>query len=373
MTEADWTSPPGDTIRRLMATREIDRAELGDALGLSAPDFDELLAGRLRLTEALAATLADNLGSTVRFWLARDKAFILDMARLDASSSQDSERSWLASMPTASMRKYGWVGKATRSREKLAQEVLSFFGCHSIQEWGQRYSSGVGAVAFRTSLSLASDGMATLVWLRAGERAAAGHETPSFDKIAFEKALPTLKRLSVFKRPAVFLPRLVEACRALGVTVVTARTPEGCRASGASWFDAAGNPVILLSFRYLSEDHFWFTFFHEAAHIVLHGKTHIDGDGVDGVRVMGTDTELQEHEANALAQELLFPADLRAELDQRGVRPKSIMAIARAAGVTAGIIVGQLEKAGVVNPGSLSFLKHRYRWTDDANVPELVS
>lgn len=370
MTEGDWTSPPGDTIRRLMATREIDRAELGDALGLSAPDFDELLAGRLRLSEALAQTLADNLGSTVRFWLARDKAYVLDMARLDVSESQNSEISWLASMPTASMKRYGWVGKTTRVREKLTQEVLSFFGVSSIQEWGQRYSSGVGAVAFRTSLSLASDGMATLVWLRAGERAAAGRKTPEFDRKAFERILPTLKRLSVYKRPSIFLPKLIEACRAAGVTVVTARTPEGCRASGASWFDAAGNPVILLSFRYLSEDHFWFTFFHEAAHIVLHGETHIDGDGV---RVMGSDTERQEDEANAFAQELLFPAELRSELNNLGIRPKSIMSMARAAGVTAGIIVGQLEKAELVAPGKLSFLKHRYRWMADAHVPDFVS
>lgn len=370
MTEADWTSPPGDTIRRLMATREIDHAELGDALGLSAPDFDELLAGRRRLTEALAATLAENLGSTVRFWLARDKAYMLDMARLDAGPAADGEASWLASMPTASMKKLGWVDKTVRSRDRLAHEVLTFFGCTSIREWGHRYSSGVGAVAFRTSLTLASDGMATLVWLRAGERAIAGRDTPAFDKAAFAELLPSLKKLSVFKRPSIFLPKLVEACRAAGVTVVTARTPDGCRASGASWFDEGGNPVILLSFRYLSEDHFWFTFFHEAAHVVLHGETHIDGDGV---RVMGTDTGRQEDEANAFAQELLFPAELRAELDQRGVRPKSIMAIARAAGVTAGIIVGQLEKAEVVSPGKLSFLKHRYRWSTDAHTPELVS
>lgn len=371
MTEADWTSPPGDTIRRLMSTREIDRAELGDALGLSTPDFDELLAGRLRLTEAHAATLADNLGSTVRFWLARDKAYVRDMARLDESSDEAGVTSWLSSMPTSSMRKYGWVGKTTRARDKLTDEVLAFFGCGSIREWGQRYSSGVGAVAFRTSLSLASDGMATLVWLRAGERAAAGRETPDFDRTAFEALLPSLKKLSVYKRPSVFLPKLLEACRKVGVTVVTARTPDGCRASGASWFDAAGNPVILLSFRYLSEDHFWFTFFHEAAHIVLHGETHIDGDG--GVTVMGSDTERQEQEANAFAQELLFPSELRAELDRRGAGPKAVMAIARAAGVTSGIIVGQLEKAKVVNPGRLSFLKHRYRWSTDAHVPDLVS
>jgi Zn-dependent peptidase ImmA (M78 family)/plasmid maintenance system antidote protein VapI len=344
---------------------------MADALGFAQAEFDDLIVGKRRLTEANASILAEHLGSTARFWLARDKAYVLDLARLDAVSSQDRESSWLASMPTSSMKKLGWVEKSARSRDKLKAEVLSFFGCGTLREWGERYSSGVGAVAFRTSLSLASDGMATLVWLRAGEIAVAGRETPRFDREAFRRILPIVKKLSAFKRPSVFLPRLVEACRQVGVTVATARTPDGCRASGASWFDGAGNPVILLSFRYLSEDHFWFTFFHEAAHIILHGQTHIDGEG--GVTVMGSDTERQEREANAFAQELLFPAELREELDRRGFRPKAIMSIARAADVTSGIIVGQLEKAGTVRPGQLSFLKHRYRWTDNPHIPELVN
>ncbi|RVB36746.1 hypothetical protein EN918_15575, partial [Mesorhizobium sp. M7A.F.Ca.CA.004.05.1.1] len=261
-----------------MDTKEIDGAELADALGISTDDFDALIRGHRRLTESDAGVLADNLGSTTRFWLARDKSYVLDMARLD-ESSQDSEASWVASMPAASMRKFGWVPKGSKSKNKLKDEILAFFGCLTLQEWGQRYSSGVGAVAFRTSLSLASDGMATLVWLRAGELAIADRDLPEFDLSAFRNMLPGLKKLSAFKRPSAFVPRLVAACRSVGVAVATARTPDGCRASGASWFDTNGNPVILLSFRHMAEDHFWFTFFHEAAHIVLHGQDHIDGEG----------------------------------------------------------------------------------------------
>lgn len=369
MTESNWSSPPGDTIFRLMASREIDAAELADVMDLSSTDFDAIIAGRRRLTEHDAAVLADNLGSTARFWLARDKAYVLDMARLNERSSQTSEGTWLASMPIASMRKYGWVQKGIRAKDQLKEEILAFFGCESLQEWGQRYSSGVGAVAFRTSLSLASDGMATLVWLRAGELAINDRDLPKFDRAAFKRILPGLKKLSAYKRPSVFLPRLVEACCSVGVAVATVRTPDGCRASGASWFNADGNPVILLSFRHMAEDHFWFTFFHEAGHVVLHGKSHIDGEGAVA---MGADTERQESEANEFAQEVLFPTELREELRDRGVRPKSIIAIARQANVTPGIIVGQLQRTKQLDHSKMNFLKRRYRWDDDAHVPGLI-
>lgn len=370
MMQPNWVSPPGDTIIRLMTKREIDATELADALGLSLPDFESLIGGERRLTKDDAVILSDNLGSTPRFWLSRDKAYVVDVARLDDKSSTDPEATWLASMPASSMRKFGWVSKNTRTKNRLKHEILAFFDCDTLQKWGQRYSSGVGAVAFRTSLSLPSDGMATLVWLRAGELAVAKQDMPRFNRSAFTNMLPSLKKLSAFKRPAVFLPRLVEACRSVGVSVTTARTPEGCRASGASWFNVKGNPVILLSFRHLAEDHFWFTFFHEAAHAILHGQSHIDGEGAE---VMGIDNERREREANEFAQELLFPSELREELQERGLGPKSIMASARAAGVTAGIIVGQMEKAGAVRHGHLSFLKHRYRWGNDPYVPELVN
>ncbi|UYQ70898.1 ImmA/IrrE family metallo-endopeptidase [Pelagibacterium flavum] len=211
--------------------------------------------------------------------------------------------------------------------------------------------------------------MATLVWLRAGELAIESLDLPKFDRDAFQAILPGLKKLSAFKRPASFLPRLVEACRSVGVAVATTRTPEGCRASGASWFNSNGNPVILLSFRYMAEDHFWFTFFHEAGHVVLHGEPHIDGDGRP---VMGSDTEKQEYEANKFAQDLLFPEELREMLISHGYRTQAVRDIARAANVTPGIIVGQLEKAGVVRQGALNHLRHRYKWGDNPHIPELA-
>lgn len=369
-TEPNWASPPGDTIARVIKTREIDPSEFADAVGLKAHEFEALLQGKLRLSQKLAEALVDQLGSTARFWLARDKDYIKEVARLgDAKIIGVDE--WAESMPVASMRRFGWLPADSRAKAVRNDALLSFFDCKNIQEWGQRYSAGVGAVAFRTSLAFASDGMATLVWLRAGEAQVPPRPNACFDRDEFERILPSLKRVSAFKHPATILQRLREACGRVGVTITTARAPDGCRASGASWFDAEGRPVIHLSFRHLSEDHFWFTFFHEAAHVILHGQNHIDGEGV---AAMNSDTEAQESEANAYAQDLLLPDEIRHDLVRRQtLSAKTVIQAARAARVTAGVVVGQLEKAGVLQHGKLSYLKHRYRWSANSYVPELVA
>ncbi len=63
--------------------------------------------------------------------------------------------------------------------------------------------------------------------------------------------------------------------------------------------------VIQLSLRYKRNDHLWFSFFHEAGHILKHGTTEvfIEGNSLDGDK---------EEESNAFARnQLVSPADLR--------------------------------------------------------------
>lgn len=47
------------------------------------------------------------------------------------------------------------------------------------------------------------------------------------------------------------------------------------RANGATRWISPSKAVIQLSLRYKWEDIFWFTFFHEAGHVVLHQKKQV--------------------------------------------------------------------------------------------------
>lgn len=350
-----------------MAVKEIPGDELADCLELSPGQFDELLNGRVRITEKLATAISEQLGATPRLWMARDKAYLRDLARAGQTGAQDIA-AWLRSMPTSSMKKLGWISPLSKGQD-LAGEVLRFFGCRDLSHWGARYSEGIGAVTFRTSISFEADSMATLAWLRAGEIQAMAMELPVFRPREFAERLRTLKKLSVFRHPKTYFARLREACRACGVALTSSRLPEGCRASGASWVSEGGNPVIHLSFRHLSEDHVWFTFYHEAAHVLLHGDSHIDGD----VAAIGsTEYANQEVEANDFAQQALLPGEQLQELMHGRLTPKRIMSVARHANITPGIVVGQLEKASAIPHGRMAFLKHRYRWGVDSLIPDLV-
>ncbi|MGS1094079.1 ImmA/IrrE family metallo-endopeptidase [Aquamicrobium terrae] len=340
---------------------------MAERIGFEDDVFSGIMEGRVRISDEIADALSAELGASRQFWSERYNQFIADKARVSSSVDTPSLSTWGKSFPVQALRELGWLPKGSRD-ERLSEDILRFFGCDSISSWNDRYSAGIGQVAFRTSFAFEADEMATLAWLRVGEVQCEKLPLEKFSARDFKKHLPELKKLCVYKRPDAFFPKLQHACAKYGVGLVSTKAPKGCRASGATWTNTKGNPVILLSFRHLSEDHFWFTFFHEAAHVILHGTDHISVDGGDPSPLGGSQFE---DEADTFAQNTLIPVDLRDEMLNAIPTRSNARRIARKAGVTPGIIVGQLQKAGVLQPHQFNDLKRRYRWDGNTTLPIL--
>jgi Zn-dependent peptidase ImmA (M78 family) len=118
----------------------------------------------------------------------------------------------------------------------------------------------------------------------------------------------------------------------------------------------ADKALIQLSLRYKTEDQLWFTFFHEAAHIVLHRKRLIFLD------ISESEGEL-EQEANRCAAEFLIP---RTEYDEFATlsshSQNRIRAFARSIGIAPGIVVGRLQHDGILPHSHCNDLKRRLEW-----------
>ena len=115
----------------------------------------------------------------------------------------------------------------------------------------------------------------------------------------------------------------------------------------------------MMSDRYKRDDHFWFTFFHEAAHILLHGKRTLIVESEDRTK------DEKELEADSFARESLIPeAEYRKfkRLDSR-----SCAAISRFAydlGIAPGIVVGRLQHDKVLARTNCNHLKRQIGWAD---------
>lgn len=347
----DWASPPGDTIRDILRERHISEVEFARLMRITSERASELLEGRASVTIGIARRLESLFGASVEYWMSRDFQFREDLARFRSGEEQ-----WLAELPLGDMKRYGWLKPAPHPANEVAS-CLRFFDVPTIGAWREKYANLHQMMAFRTSPSLDSKPGAVAAWLRQGEIIAESIECGSWDAKRFEQSLPSMVPLTRVKDPRRFVPELQNRCAASGVAVVIVRAPSGCRASGATRFLSPNKALLLLSFRYLTDDHFWFTFFHEAGHLLLHGdKVFLEG--------LDVPTNAEESEANQFAEDILVPPPVRPELLKLGPNTREVIRFARHIGVSPGVIVGQLQHRGRIKHNQLNGLKRRFRWQD---------
>jgi HTH-type transcriptional regulator/antitoxin HigA len=107
-----------------------------------------------------------------------------------------------------------------------------------------------------------------------------------------------------------------------------------------------------------SNDRFWFTFFHEAAHILLHENENKDAIFLDEWEQGEKIESDQEHEANEQARDWLIPPEYGAELYSLRSKEK-VTAFAEKIGIHPGIVVGRLQHEGRVGTDLMNNLKEK--------------
>ena len=352
--QPDWFSKPGDTLLTMMEHRELSCDDLAEKLGRTPATVRALLAGAVEIDERLAIQLAKHVGGTPTFWQKRQATYVNSLSRAAGAIPKQKGDEWLKLFPHGDIVNHGWITKPSR-RDELLKAYLAYFDVTDPEEWTERYAKPVGT-AFRRSATFKSKAGPLSAWLRRGEIEASSLQTAHWNPAELRRRLPELRVLTKAKAPAYFLPRVRRICAEAGIAVLFIRAPSGCTASGATRFVSPDKAMIILSFRYLSDDHFWFTFFHELGHLLLHSTaiTFIDGEA-EAI------TE-QEREANEFSASVLVPPTRRDQLLDLKPTKESVIRLAYSLGVSPGVVVGQLQHHEIIKPSQLNFLKRRFDW-----------
>lgn len=355
----NWCSPPGDTIRDILDDMDLPMAEFSSRMEKPLEWIEKLVTGHSEINHEISERLESVLGASSAFWMNREAQYREDFARLESEVSTMSEDEWLRLLPLKDMNDFGWLEAISNSSDKIVNSCLQFFDIPDVETWHRKYNDVLGTAAFRTSPTFDSKTGADAAWLRQGEIASESIDCKAWNAKRFEKQLSVIRALTKKKNPSIFIPDLQKLCAKCGVAVVIVRGPKGCRASGATRFISPNKALILLSFRYLSDDHFWFTFFHEAAHLLLHGKKALFLEGPNMI------TTKEEEEANEHANVTLIPTEFQPELRALRAEYKKVLKFARRVGISPGIVVGQLQHLGLIKHNQLNKLKRRFEWSDD--------
>jgi addiction module HigA family antidote len=347
--EPDYVSPPGEILEEILEEREMTQAGLALRLGYSKKTVNEIIQGKSALTSEVALALERVLGTPANFWNRAEQLYRDYLARVNEIEKLKEHLDWLEKIPYKAMIKKEWIKPFKEKIDQLI-EVLNFFGVTSPVEWENTWEKKL-AFNFRKS----EDGQETAVitWLRQGEILANQIHCEPYDKSKFRETLYQIRSLTRTE-PEFYKNELVRLCAESGVAVVFVPELPNTKIWGVTHWLNPNKALIQLSLRYKKDDHFWFSFFHEVGHILLHGKKEVF---IEDERK--TDKEI---EANNFAADFLIPREKWEEIKNIGYYSDIIITqYAEELDISPGIIVGRLQRYRK-NYKILNHLKKDCKW-----------
>lgn len=351
----DYAIPPGAILEETLEARGLSKSEFARRCGRPAKTVSEIIVGKSAITPETAIQFERVLGVPASFWTNLESKYQLRLAESAEQKDLATCGAWAGSFPIKELVKFGLIPKPIDTTDAV-QKLLDFFGVASVQAWQRRFDPS--AVVFRRSKAFESAPEAVACWLQWGEVLARDIACEPFDGQEFRRALREIRVLTREEKVEAWRPRLVELCRSAGVAVAFAPELPKIRLSGAARWLSKDKALIQLSLRHKTDDHLWFTFFHEAGHILLHGKKDVFIDDETGRK------DEKEEEANRFAANALIPpAVWRAFAARPRCSKASVSRFAREQGIASGIVVGRLQHEGVLPYTHLNGLKRQFEWT----------
>jgi HTH-type transcriptional regulator / antitoxin HigA len=356
----DYAFHPGETLAETLETLAMSQAELAQRTGRPLKTINEIIQGKAAITADTALQLERATGVPATFWNNAQRNYEAALARQAEAEQIEHGVEWLKNFPVKTLVSLGWLKKAENQIEQM-RELLSFFGVAGVAEWESIWSSP--QAAFRKSTAFEAQPTSVAAWLREGERRAQRLKTKPFSKDHFNQALVEIRKLTNAE-PETFEPEMKRLCATCGVALVFVPEVPGTRAYGATRWLSPEKAILQLSLRGKADDFLWFTFFHEAAHILKHGKKDVF---IEAKEASKDKSVLQkEEEANNFAADFLIPKSAFRELHRRQpFTAGRICAFAKDLGIAPGIVVGRLQHEQLIRFNQFYQLKRRFCFKEE--------
>jgi len=333
---------PGATLGEKMEEMGMGPKEF--ALRTDKPEktIIAIMNGTSSITPDMAILFESVTKIPANYWMNHQQGYDEYVAREKRLPIIQAAVAWARLFPLTDMIKKGWLPNVASIEEKT-MEILAFFGFSSHKAWEEYYLGQQLKVTFRISLAHTKEPHAISAWLRKGELQAAELNSQDYDEKKFKEVLQEIKNIMA-KHPDNFFKQLQDLCLKAGVKVVHTPCIQKAPINGSTrWLN--DTPLIQLTGRYKRNDIFWFTFFHEAGHILLHGKKDIFLENIEY-----TDKDKQkEKEADDFAGKWTFPDEGFNEISQYfKISETDIMEFAEKYNTHPALIIGRLQHENVI-------------------------
>ena len=350
----DYKVPPGRYLAEHLDVYQISKSEFAERCGVSIKHINGILSGKSSLKPKTAMAFEMVLGVPAKLWLGLENSYQLRLAYEEKMRRAKSGKSWAKQFPVDDLMRLGCINKSENDSEMVIN-LLRFFGLESIDAWKSKYNST--SVSYLRSSDENHTYALTTTWLRLAELEIRQQDILEYNKTSFRNALIEIKEMTTKPFDKVW-PKLVSLCNNAGVGISSINSISELTLHGAAWWYSPKIAVIQINPDRLKDDKFWFVFFHEAAHILLHEKKikHLKSIYIDTDRVNNNKREIQ---ANKFASNMLVPkGDWENFLVQFDGSKQKTIEFSRKQKIAPGIVMGLLERDEIkVNFDSKSLIK----------------
>lgn len=334
---------PATTLNEKLEEMGMSRKEFALRTGKPEKTIIAVLKEESSLTPEMAILFENVIQIPAKFWINKQARYNEYIARTKQEEVITDAVEWTKEFPYAEMAKHNWV-PPTRKIEVKTINMLNYFGVASHYAWEKLYIETELKVAAYTSLKQTHQPHAISAWLRQGELQAKQIEVSVFDVKKLKSNIPQMRQLMV-EQPINFFVQLQALCLQAGVVLLfTPKLPKVPLSGSTRWLN--NTPLIQLTARYKKNDNFWFTFFHELGHIILHGKKYISLENVDF-----TDADpIKEEEAHQFAIKHTFTKEQEKEvLQNHSITEQDIIDYAEKFNTHPALIIGRLQHDGYIH------------------------
>ncbi|NQT61648.1 MAG: HigA family addiction module antidote protein [Candidatus Marinimicrobia bacterium] len=350
--EPDYAVAPGESLREVLEALHMSQKEFAERAEITVQSVSRIIMGDQPITYDTAIKLELVTPYSSKFWMNLEADYRSQLLKIQKKEQQRADLEWLKAVPLKELVERGYIEQSTDKTEMLMQ-VLKFYGVSSPAAWEKIWYNP--KVAARKSRCFTAHPGATSAWIRMGELQAQEIKTQSYSREVFNKTLKTIRSMTI-KNPSTYTKMIVEESAKAGVAVSFVPKMNKVPLNGAAKWLAPEKALIVVNIRGKREDIFWFSFFHEAAHILLHKKKELYIDN-------GQKENPEEIEADQYASDFLIPENYN-EIILKAQRQADILRIAQELNISSAIVAGRyqhLTKRWTAFNGLIGKLK----WTEN--------
>ena len=337
-------TPPGATIKEQLTDRGMSQKEFAARMDMSEKHISRLINGEVLLTHEMAIRLETVLGVPAKFWNNLEAIYREKLLKADAENKMDADIVLTKRFPYNEMAQYGWVAKTKDVKEKVIY-LRSYF---EVVDLSLLSNDLITRIACRRLAITEKSDLALIAWAQEARLKAREIRTGAIDIKGLLRVIPEIRALTLLK-PAEFCPEIKKCLADHGIALIFLPHLKGSFLQGASFLD--GNKIVIgLTARGRDADRFWFSLFHELAHIVL-GHVGLVGGTMDD----------DERKADRWAENtLIAESALQAFRESGDYSEQSVIRFAEEQGIAPGIVVGRMQRERMIKYSVLNNLKEKY-------------